>query len=1116
MGLGKMSRNFQEILLNEIRLLLLPLAALTEADIGSQLLSEAAAWELAAGSNPASDHRFTALTDAYKRLDDLIESPPKNLFDFLEGLESLRELLSAARQIPAQPIVGAQAGQIAADLIQALVIDYSKTWHPSVYDVLVLLAVIRPPVTLSLQQIPDLLRDPMGVLRAEYLEPQGLATAEDAKALTDKLFPRLAALFADLGFDATYLSKPEDGLNLGEIGNQIAGGMLTIFLQPDFEADDRYGVRFALSSKDVGDLGLVVLPFGEVLPYWDVDVDLTDAAAGFAIGPAGLTMFGTSNTTGVNSTPGVSNLPGFAIGSETGTRIEVRQFQISGDIALGTSNQEYGLLVDMGSSALVISGGDGDGFLQTTLPAGGVRADFDLAIGWSNKKGLYFRGSATVDATLSVGISIGDVITIPTVHLSLQAGDAGLVAEVSISVGLSIGPVQAVADRVGLVSNITFPPDGGNLGVADLAFAFKPPSGIGLAVDAAGVSGGGFLGHDDTKHEYSGVLQLQFTDLALQAFGLITTQVAGGEGYSLLAMIDADFPPVQLGWGFTLNGVGGLLAVHRTASVDALHAALKADKLGTILFPKNAITNAPQILAELDTLFPTAPGRFLFGPMALIGWGTPSLLTVALAIIIELPEPIRIILLARLAVRLPSESDSLVRINMDALGVLDLGQDSLSLDATLFDSRLLKFALSGDMALRATWGGEPREFLLSVGGFHPRFTPPTGFPTLKRMSIDMTAGSIAKLHLESYLAITSNTLQIGANLHLLVKISAFSIDGHLGFDALFQRNPFHFDGDISGSVAVSIDGDDLLSVSLDAMLTGPAPWQVSGSFKVHIIFVDVSKSFSHTWGDSDSSEQIAPVDVGALLNTELADPRSWGVQLAAGTPALISSRAVQNAKGVVAHPLAQLEVHERTVPLGMDITRFGGAPVTGASNFTITDFRIGGAAVPRASVQDDFAAAQFLDLTDDEKLAQPSFELHDAGVRLSGGLVNAGAVVNKTITYETFYVDEPGGELRTDPATPPKQWQLTDLQAVLGTGSAGRATILSAGNRRYTTPGNPIQVTDPAFVLVNADTLAPVGVGPASGSVYSNVQALMNQEIKHDPSQQEHLQIVATHEMVAA
>ena len=1093
----------------------MPLAALTEADIGSQLLSETSGWELAADSNPASDHRFTALAAAYKRLDDLIGSPPKNLVDVLEGLESLRALFSAARQIPAQPSAGAQAGQVATDLIQALVIDYSKTWHPSVHDVLVLLAVIRPPATLSLQQIPDLLRDPMGVLRAEYLEPQGLATAEDAKALAEKLFPRLAALFADLGFDATYHSKPEDGLNLGEIGNHIAGGMLTVFLQPDFEADDRYGVRFALSSKDVGDLGLVVLPFGEVLPYWDVDVDLTAASAGFAIGPAGLTMFGTSNTTGVNSTPGVSNLPGFAIGSATGTRVEVGQFQISGDIALSTSNQEYGFLLDMDASALVIAAGDGDSFLQNVLPAGGLRTDFDLGLGWSNKKGFYFRGSVGMDATFPLGISVGGLFTVPSIHLSLLANDAAVRAEASVSVGLSIGPVHVLVDDLGIVSALTFPQSGGTLGVVDLTFGFKPPSGAGLSIDAAGVSGGGILKHDDTTREYSGMLQLEFNNLALRAFGLITTQVAGS-GYSLLALIDADFPPIQLGWGFTLNGVGGLLAMHRTASVDALHAALKADKLGTILFPTNAITNAPQILAELDTLFPTAPGRFLFGPMALIGWGTPTLLTAALAIVIELPEPIRIILLARLAVRLPSESESLVRINMDALGVLDLGQDSLSLDATLFDSRLLKFALSGDMALRANWGGEPREFLLSVGGFHPRFTPPTGFPTLKRMSIDMSSGAIATLHLESYLAITSNTLQIGANLHVVVKVSAFSVDGHLGFDALFQRDPFHFDGDISGAVAVSIDGYDLLSVSLDASLTGPAPWNVAGKFKVHIVFVDVHKSFSHTWGDDAPADQIAAVDVAALLAAELGDPRSWGAQLADGTPALFSARDVQRAGIVVAHPLARLEVHERTVPLGVDIARVGGAPLAGANNFSITGFSIGGSVVPRENVQDDFAPAEFLDMSDNDKLAQPSFERHDAGVRLTSGptLIKFGAPVSKDITYETFFIDEPGAEPRSEPGTQVHKWLLSDLQAVLGTGSAARATMMRAGNRRYAAPGNRIHVAEPAFVLVGADTLAPTGIGPASGATYSDVRALLNQELNRVPAQQGHLQIVGTHEMV--
>src|SRR5579864_5092785 len=141
--------------------------------------------------------------------------------------------------------------------------------------------------------------------------------------------------------------------------------------------------------------------------------------------------------------------------------------------------------------------------------------------------------------------------------------------------------------------------------------------------------------------------------------------------------------------------------------------------------------------------------------MAQIGWATPTVLTASVAVILELPEPVEIILLATLSALLPNPAAPLVRLNMDALGVLDLTQDELSLDASLFDSKLINFPIAGDMALRANWSSQ-REFLLAIGGFHPQFTPPSGFPTLNRVTIDMPSGIVTKLRLAAYLALTSN------------------------------------------------------------------------------------------------------------------------------------------------------------------------------------------------------------------------------------------------------------------------------------------------------------------------------------------------------------------------
>jgi hypothetical protein len=743
-----------------------------------------------------------------------------------------------------------------------------------------------------------------------------------------------------------------------------------------------------------------------------------------------------------------------------------------------------------------------DSFLSTLLGSEDVTLNFDIGLGWSSTRGFYLSGGSGVETAIGINLRLG-AFALNTVHFVLGVAPTNTSVEVSLDGSGAVGPVSVSVERVGVELQIVF--HRGNLGLVDLDISFKPPTGAGLAIDAAGVTGGGFLKHDDAKREYAGVLQLQFINLALQAFGLITTQVEGGSGYSLLALIDAEFPPIQLGWGFTLEGVGGLFAVHRTASTDALHAALKAGQLSSILFPKNAITNAPVILAQLDAMFPTAHGRFLFGPMALIGWGKPRMLKASIAVVVELPEPVRVILLSRIEARLPNESKPVVRVNMDVLGVLDLGKNELSFDGMLFDSKIIDYTLSGTMALRAEWGSpDHREFVLAIGGVHPRFTPPPDFPQLQRITINMPSGSISKLRLAAYMAVTANAVQFGANLDVSLGASGFGVSGHLGFDALLQIIPFHFDSDISGKVAITADGDDIASVDLEGTLSGPKPYHIAGQFKVHIVFFDVGVSFDYSWG-GDLLDLLAPaIDVADLLETALADVRNWDALLPAGISPLVTVRQIDNAAILLAHPLARPGVHQSVVPLGLTITRFGEGVPSGGNTFTITGLRMGSGTIPHDTTQDDFAPAQFFELTDDEKLERPSFERHDAGLRAKAGDVTSGAPVPKTAAYETFYMDTPGGPLREDPGVPLTPPGLSDLHVILQFGSAGRAATRSSPGR-YQVLGNPIRVTEPAFVLADKTTMAAAGIGPAAGATFSEMHALL--------AGNRALQILATHEM---
>jgi len=379
-------------------------------------------------------------------------------------------------------------------------------------------------------------------------------------------------------------------------------------------------------------------------------------------------------------------------------------------------------------------------------------------------------------------------------------------------------------------------PARGTFGDLDLQFGFKPPSGLGLAVDAGPVTGGGALLFDPDRGLYAGELQLRFEGITVRAVGLLTT---GPSGYSLLVLVSAEFPPVQLGLGFMLVGVGGLLGINRTVAVEALRAGLKAGALGAVLSPPDPKANAAQLVASLAGLFPPAAGRYVFAPTARIVWGSPVLITIDLCLVLELPSPVRLVALGRMRALLPEQRDPVVRLQVDVLGVIDFDQQTAAVDATLIDSRVAQFALTGDLALRMGWGSDP-VFLLAVGGFHPRFAAPPGFPALERVAVALASGDNPKLRLEAYLALTSNTVQFGARMDVGARAGSFSIGGFMSFDALVTLSPLAFVVDIAAKLAVKAGGHTLLSISLALTLSGPQPWHAHGRASFSILFFDIS------------------------------------------------------------------------------------------------------------------------------------------------------------------------------------------------------------------------------------------------------------------------------------
>jgi len=802
--------------------------------------------------------------------------------------------------------------------------------------------------------------------------------------------------------------------------------------------------------------------------------------------------------------------PFILFGKAGGSRLEVAQ--VDGEVGVrfdwnsvtGKAAVEPEIGASVKGGRLLVDGSEGDGFLTRILSGIKIDAPFDLGFTWSLAGGLQFQGSGMLEIQIPLNLSLGPVDFIRA-YLGAGIKDGTVPVELSAAISAEIGPVTAVVDRLGLLATLSLPPGGGNIGPLQIDLAFKPPTGVGLAIDAGPISGGGFIAFDEPNGRYAGVLALEVFSVKVSAIGLIDTRLPDGRpGYSFLIIISVEFFPIQLGFGFTLNGVGGICGIHRTINAEALRLGVYAGSLDSIMFPRDPIRNAPQIISDLSRIFPPAEGQFVFGPMAKIGWGTPTLVEISLGIVIELPDPIRIALLGQIAAYFPDRSVALIEIHIDFVAMIDFGAKLLSLDATIRDSRIVVWTLTGDMALRLCWGDQPN-FAIALGGFHPHFQPPPGFPALRRLTVGLGAGDWIRITCSSYQALTSNSLQFGARAELYIDAGVY-VKGWIGFDALIIYSPFSFEVDISAGLEIGAGGVKMAGVQLDGTLSGPTPWRVRGEATISLFFFDISVDVDKKFG-SEEKATLDPIDPWPPLRAALKDPRNWSAVPATGTLSVVTLALPAGTTATVIDPSGKMTWKESVAPLDRTLTRFGNSTTPAPVKFSVDQVIVGVDPAEYSAVSDFFAAAQFEELTDAEKLSRASFERMQAGVEVASASVRAGPSISAPLTYETEYKDPEHGPVPAPLFTVPLWMQ----QGLLASGASRQAGIIAAGTRAYAAPAQLAQAEE-QFVVVSTLDLSIKGEVTAPTTKGAALQAL-KQYVAGRPGEREQFQVVPMHEL---
>lgn len=528
------------------------------------------------------------------------------------------------------------------------------------------------------------------------------------------------------------------------------------------------------------------------------------------------------------------------------------------------------------------SGGDG-GQAQPSGDGDPVNPTFSLSVGWvhggSFVAQLYDADGkpakvVTIPMQRAIGPLFCDTLGIGWVQDTVTPANDRLSLIFGGGVRLNALDVELTGLSVGIP--VTQP---GNLQAYDLDL-----DGLGITFKAGDVElSGAFLkipANPPTKPytEYDGEALIKAGTFTLAALGSYAYVPAAGSlpGYASLfifAILEADLggPPffyvtgVAAGFGYNralvlpgMDGVPEFPLVAGASDPTRLGAVKQAD--GSWAMPDPAA-----VVALLGGISPPQRGEYWFA--AGVRFTSFDLVNSTALVTVEFGNELEIAVLGLSWISLPPPPAPGAAAPANPFAYAELGievvilpdQGVFSATAVLTPNSFVldpACRLTGGFAFCVWFGDNPNsgQWVLTLGGYHPSFNPPSYFPQVPRLGFDWPMSGDVTVSGDAYFALTPSAVMAGGGLQVLFHSGDLKAWFKARMDALVQWAPFHFEVEISVSIGASYRMKLLfvtvtLSVELGASLT---LWGPPTGGEVHVSWFVISFTVSFGAGRGDA------------------------------------------------------------------------------------------------------------------------------------------------------------------------------------------------------------------------------------------------------------------------
>lgn len=382
-----------------------------------------------------------------------------------------------------------------------------------------------------------------------------------------------------------------------------------------------------------------------------------------------------------------------------------------------------------------------------------------------------------------------------------EGGELKVFLKFSVLLSFSVLDMQMMGLKLGLpVKNLTsFKPED----LKNLEFDME-----GLAVDFQnhGLMISGALRKQNAS--YSGVIRVKYKNFELSAVGAYEKLQDGSHSLFiwLLVRYPIGGPPA-----FFITGLAGGFGLNRRLKIPAIDQVknfpLVAMAQGNAGSSKSTALGAGEVLDLLSSYIEPENGSYFIAVG--VEFTTFELLKTFALGIVTFGTDLEVHLLGITTLSMPPGTgrplvyaELLLKASiLPSKGVLSL-EGQLTNESYLFDSRC---KLTGGFAMYL-WFGENAhagDFVVTIGGYHPRFQAPSHYPVVDRIKISWMILPQLTLEGSAYFALTPTGIMAGGNLSILYQWGDLSAWLIANADFLMQWAPLHYDISVQVCVGVS-------------------------------------------------------------------------------------------------------------------------------------------------------------------------------------------------------------------------------------------------------------------------------------------------------------------------